>query len=120
MIDGQMSIFDFIECPDDPIRNAIKHMRPYWTSSRQTIIDAYRSGKNFIETVKHEFSPYGFAGHYGGDFGKRGVFTLIGWTLETNKVIFEYDPRMVETMTWTKFADHIADLIRKGEFLNDD
>ena len=120
MIEGQMSIFDFIERPDDPIRNAIRHMRPYWTNSRQTIIDAYRSGKNFIKTVKHEFCPYGFSGHYGGDFGKRGVFTLIGWTLETNKVIFEYDPRMVETMTWKEFADHIADLIRKGEFLNDD
>lgn len=120
MIEGQMNIFDFIQRPDDPIRNAIKHMSPYWTSSRKDIVNAYYSGKGFVEAVKHEYCPYGFAGHYGGDFGKRGVFTLIGWTLKPNKIVFEYDPYRVESITWKEFADHIADLIRKGEFLNDD
>lgn len=114
----QMTIFDFIAPPDDPIMNAIKHMRPYWTSSRQTIVEAYKTGKRFVETVKHEYSPYGYSGHYGGDFGKKGVFTLIGWTMKTNKIIFEYEPNMIETMAWDKFAEHIAELIRKGEFLD--
>lgn len=114
----QMTIFDFLPRPDDPIRNAIKHMQPYWTSSRQTIIEAYGSGKNFVKTVKHEYCPYGYAGHYGGDFGKKGVFTLTGWELTATKIIFGFDPYRIETMTWRTFADHIADLIRTGEFLN--
>lgn len=114
----QMTIFDFLPRPDDPIRNAIKQMHPYWTSSRQTIIDAYREGKRFVETVKHEYCPYGLAGHYGGNHGKKGVFTLIGWDLTTTKIIFKFDPYRVETMTWREFADYIADLIRTGEFLN--
>ena len=115
---GQMNIFDFIPRPEDPVRNAIKHMRPYWTSSRKTILDAYFSGKRFVETVKHEFCPYGCSGFYGGDFGKKGVFTLIGWSMETKEIVFQYKPRMVETMTWNRFAEHIAELIRKGEFMD--
>lgn len=112
-----MTIFDFISRPDDPIRNAIKHMSPYWTSSRQTIIDAYHSGRDFAKVVKHEYSPYGYAGHYGGDFGKKGVFTLTGWNLKDRKVLFEYVPYKVETITWREFADYIADLIRTDEYL---
>lgn len=117
---GQMSIFDFLPRQDDPIRNAIKRMRPYWTSSRQRIIDAYYSGNNFVETVKREYSPYGHAGHYGGDFGKKGVFTLTGWELKANRITFQYDPYRIETITWADFAEHIADLIRTKEFLKGD
>ena len=92
-------------------------MTPYWTSSRQKIIDAYNSGKDFAKAVKHEYNPYGGAGHHGGDFGKKGVFTLIGWELKNNKILFEYDPYKIESITWTEFANHIAELIRKDEFL---
>ena len=113
----QMTIFDFLVDPGDPIRNAIKHMTPYWTSSKQTILDAYYSGRNFARTVKHEYSPYGHACHYGGDFGKKGIFTLHGWELKNNKVIFLFDPFKVESMTWEAFAEQIADLIQSGEFL---
>lgn len=118
-MNGQMSIFDFIPLQDDPIRNAIKHMSPYWTSSKQTIIEAYYTGKNFVETVKHEYSPYGHAGHYGGDFGKKGVFTLTGWELKANGIIFQYDPYRVEKITWADFARHVANLIRTKEFLSE-
>ena len=119
-MNGQMSIFDFIPRTDDPIRNAIKRMRPYWTSSRQTIMDAYRTGKDFAKAVKNEYCPYGFSGHYGGDFGKNGVFTLTGWEMRNSKIVFEYDPRRIEVMTWADFAEHIADLIRTNEFLKGD
>ncbi len=113
---GQMTIFDFIARPDDPVVNAIKNMRPYWTSSRDTIMEAYKNGKNFAKVVKHEYCPYGYVGHFGGDFEKKGVFTLEGWQMRNNKITFIYDPHRVEDMTWTKFAEHIADLIRKGEY----
>ena len=116
-MEGQTTIFDFMPRPDDPILNAIKHMTPYWTDSRQTIIDAYYSGKDFAKVVKHEYCPYGYSGHYGGDFGKKGVFVLTGWTMNNGRITFEYIPFKKESITWAKFADYIAELIRKDEFL---
>ena len=117
---GQMTIFDFMPRPDDPIRNAIKAMRPYWINSKQTIVDAYRTGKDLTKVCKHEYNPYDGAGHYGGDFGKKGVFTLIGWDLRDRRITFIYDPYKVEDMTWTEFAHHIEELIRTGEFLGEE
>lgn len=114
---GQMTIFDFLSDPDDPIRNAIKHMRPYWTSSKEAIVKAYKDNKAFLKTVKNEYCPYGYCGHFGGDFGKKGVFTLTGWEIRNGRIKFIYDPYRIEGMTWTEFANCIADLIRTGEFL---
>lgn len=116
---GQMTIFDFIPRPDDPIRNAILAMSPYWTTSRQKIIDAYCNGKDLTKVCKEEYCPYEFSGHYGGDFGKKGVFTLIGWDMRTKGIKFIYDPYMVETMTWAEFGKRIADLIRTGDYLTE-
>lgn len=113
----QMSIFDFIPRPDDPIRNAIKNMTPYWTTSRETIMDAYKGGKSLVKAVKNEYNPHGYVGHFGGNFGKKGVFTLTGWEMRYGRITFIYDPYRIESMTWPEFAEHIADLIRTGEFL---
>ena len=117
---GQMTIFDFLSDPGDPIRNAIKHMRPYWTSSKEAIVEAYKGNKAFLNTVKHEYCPYGYSGHFGGDFGKRGVFTLTGWEIRNGRIKFIYSPYRIEAITWTEFANYIAELIRTGEFLEEE
>lgn len=113
----QMTIFDFLTDEQDAITNAVKHMTPYWVDSRKRIIEHYsKTGKLPVGVVKDEYCPNGFAGHYGGDFGKKGVFTLVGWDMKPTKIIFEYDPYMVEQMTWAELADIICQLIRRGEY----
>lgn len=117
---GQMTIFDYLKPPDDPVRNLVKRIRPYWTTSRQTILNAYQSGRDLEKVVKHEYNPYGGSGGYGMDFGKKGVFKLIGYDMRGSGIILTYDPYKVETMTWIEFGRMIEDLIRTGEFLEDE
>ena len=103
----------------DAVRNAIRSMSPYWTSSREKIIDAYGT-RRFTEVVKHEYCPYGASGSYGHDYGKKGVFTLTGWDMRTRGIEFHYEPMMIQTMTWNEFAWFIGEFIRNGEYVEDE
>lgn len=103
----------------EAVRNAIRHMSPYWITSRRNIMDAYGT-PGFVETIQQNYCPYGGSGFYGGDLGKKGVFTLTGWDMRSDGITFLYEPTMVETMTWKEFAENIGELIRDGEYTEED
>ena len=118
---GQMTIYDLLY-PEriNPIREVAKRSRPYWTTSRLELIDLCNTDpdiKTFAAAVKHEYSPYGFAGHFGGS-GEPN--TIEGWDMLTNIVkIYFYDAegkRTERAYSWEDFAREIADLIWSGEY----
>lgn len=113
----QYTIFDYLEGQTDAITNAVKQMTPYGVDSKKRILEHYsKTGELPAAVVKKEYCPYGCSDYYGGDFGKDGVFTLVGWTMRPTKIIFQYTPYMVKEKTWKEFADIICQLIRRGEY----
>ena len=113
-MDGQMSIFDFIE-HFDPLRAVAENASPYWTSSRQKLIDLCNTDPDintWAKAVKHEYCPYGCAGHYRDD-GKPN--TLRSYDMRTNLItVCYYDSRgnkQKRCFSWADFAREIADMI---------
>lgn len=115
----QLSLFKAENKRGDAVRNAIRHMEPYWKKSRRNILEAYDT-PGFVETVRQNYCPYGANGAYGHDFGKKGVFTLRGYDMRAGGIEFIYDPRMVEAMTWREFAEIIGELIANGEYTEEE
>lgn len=113
---GQMSIYDLLYPQRiNPIREVAKHSSPYWKDSKRKIIaflDSDPDIKPLAALIKQEYSPYGFAGHYGGDDSPN---SMLGWTLKTNHIETEYydmdGSRKTRNYSWEDFARKIADLI---------
>jgi hypothetical protein len=106
----------------NPIKEAARMARPYWTVSRQVLIKLYAgkpSRTEWIKAVHNEYCPYGYAGHYGAN-GQPDAVT--GWTLTSEKVTVEWldtnKKHQTEVYSWGDFSEEIADLIRCGEWGN--
>lgn len=117
----QMTIFDILY-PEriNPVCEVAKMSRPYWTTSRQKLINLCNRDpdiKTFAAAVKHEYSPYGFAGHYGGNDKPN---TMIGYTMRTNLIEMEYvdatGKKIRAVCSWEDFAREVADMIWSGEY----
>lgn len=117
----QMTIFDVLY-PEriDPVKEVAKMADPYWTTSRQKLIDLCNTDpdiEDFAAAVKHEYSPYGFAGHYGGDDKPN---TMIGYTMRTNLIEMEYidnaGKKIRTVCSWEDFTREVADMIWSGEY----
>ena len=118
---GQMTIFDLLY-PEriNPIREVARRTSPYWTTSRNKLIDQLNKDPDintWSKAVKDEYCPYGYAGGYGygGDPN-----TLEGWTMRTNHIVTEYydeeGKRQERAYSWADFAREIADMIWCNEY----
>ena len=120
-MDGQMRLFDWLY-PDqlNPLREVAKNAGPYWTTSRQKLIDLCNTDPDidiFAKAVKEEYCPYGLSGHYGGD-GKPN--TMEGWDMTSGKIMtYFWDAeglRKERRYSWKDFAIEISDLIWANEY----
>ena len=118
---GQMTIYDILYPGRiNPIREVAKHASVYWTDSREkiaTLVNTDPDIKELAAAVKHEYSPYGFAGHYGGDHSPN---SMLGWTLKANHIETEYfdtdGSKKTRIYSWEDFAREIADLCWSHEY----
>ena len=121
----QLHLFDFLY-PEilNPLREVAKRARPYWVSSRSDLIKLRRQSPNMIDwtmAVKHEYCPYGGAGHYGSGAGAN---TLEGWVMSYHGVkvmwIDENGRHDQRTYAWSHFANQVKHLIDAGEYEEDE
>lgn len=121
---AQITIFDLIY-PDkiNPIREVAKQASPYWTTSKKKIIDLCDDDpdiKAFAKAVRHEYCPYGCAGHYSRNnvpnrmqnYDMRADLINVCYTDEQGN----YQKR---SYSWEDFAREIADLIWSGQYEED-
>lgn len=122
---GQLSIFDMLY-PDaiNPLQEVARHASPMWTTSRKELIDLAGTEpdiKVWTEAVRHEYCPYGLAGHYSHS-GERNKLT--GYEMRTNEITVEYvdceghECKIIRS--WKDFAREIMDLIWRGEYKEKD
>lgn len=122
---GQLSIFDMLY-PDaiNPLREVAKRASPMWTTSRKELIDLAGTEpdiKVWTEAVRHEYCPYGLAGHYSHS-GERNKLT--GYEMRTNEITVEYvdceghECKIIRS--WQDFAREVMDLIWRGEYKEKD
>lgn len=117
---AQMSIFDILY-PDriDPIAEVAKMATPMWTRSRDSIIKCHDKLdlKHFAAAVRHEYCPYGCAGHYGGEHTPN---TMIGYDMRTPDISVEYydehGDRQRIIISWEDFAREIRHMIETGNY----
>ena len=118
---GQMSIFDFL-CPGkiDPIKEVAKMAGPHWTDSKEKLIKLLNKDPGidrWSRAVRHEFCPYGGAGHYS-HIDKPN--TLQSYDMRTASIKVEYTDsageRIEQIYSWNDFAREIADMIWRGEW----
>lgn len=105
----QLSLFDD---PETPERFVARISHPYWKGSAKMIAEAVRSGctlNELTEIVKHEYCPYGFAGHYGFHDQYDGYDMTPG-----NITIHKKDGD--SRITWRSFAKVIAEMVESGEY----
>lgn len=120
----QMTLYDLLyPTRINPIVEVAKNAGPYWTTSRQKLIDLCNTDpdiKLFAKAVKEEYCPHGFAGHYGGDHSPN---TMQGYEMRIDKITtWFYDPegeRQERIYSWEDFAREIADLIWSGQYEED-
>lgn len=118
-MNNQMNIFDLLY-PDriNPIAEVAKIARPYWTDSKEKINRFQDSDiKILAKVVRHQYCPYGAAGHYG--MGK-GQNTLQGYDMRSDLIYVEWYDESNElhrrAYSWEDFAREIADLIWSGQY----
>lgn len=117
----QMTIFDVLY-PEriNPVREVAKKAGPYWTTSKQKLIDLCNADpdiKTFARAVRHEYSPYGFAGYYGGSDEPN---TLVKYDLNTSLIKMVYNDgagrRTEAVCSWEDFARELSFMIWAGEY----
>lgn len=118
---GQMTIYDLMpERTFDPLREVARRATPYWTTSWRdlaAILKTCNCQNEWAAAVKHEFSPYGHAGHYGCS-GR-----LIGWNLNTDLIEITFRSENIKDLrpvvrkySWSDFAEEIAKRIMEGDY----
>lgn len=115
-MEHQLSFFEITDF--DPVRGVAIMSTPYWTTSRETIIKAV--GENiskFTKTVKEEYSPYGFAGHFGTADECPAVEEYEMKAAGINITYLDAEGyRQVTKCKWRDFARAIAELIAEGKY----
>lgn len=121
-IPGQMSIYDFL-CQEElnPIREVAKKAHPYWADSKKKIIEVLEQDPSDINlvwhTVKEEYCPNGYCGHYGAG---RGPNTLEGWTMTPRHITAIYHDKngteVERAYSWADFSREIFDLWCQGVY----
>lgn len=120
-MDGQMTIFDWLYPRQlNPIREVAERESPYWTTSKQKLIDLCNTDPSitlFSKEVRHEYCPYGLCGHY---CDNENPNEIIGWDMMTDKITVYYrdaeGQKRKRQYTWQDFARAVADLIWSGEY----
>ena len=120
----QMTLYDLLyPARINPIVEVAKSAAPYWTTSRQKLIDLCNTDpdiKLFAKAVKEEYCPHGFAGYYGGDHSPN---SMQGYEMRIDKITtWFYDSegeRQERIYSWEDFAREIADLIWSGQYEED-
>lgn len=115
----QLTIFDLLHPGRiDPLREVAKHAGVYWTTSKGRLRSLYRerpTRETWREAVREEYSPYGYAGHYGDGDGPNSVHE---WTFTSKGVKIGYTDeegnRQEEKKSWADFAEKVAQLIEEG------
>ena len=108
-IPGQLSLFA------EPELTAAQYVAvtasPYWKTSWEKIRAVQDEDIDVItQTVKDEFCPYEYAGHYGSD-GR-----YIGYTMKRRRIeVLFPNSEVREKVTWEDFAREVIDLIWRGE-----
>lgn len=112
---GQMTIWDLMpaEVALDPLREVALMASPYWTTSWEDLADALTkntNGAEWVQAVKKEFCPYGYAGHYGADgpvpeYTMKNGYIELATTLDGERRCYK----------WTDFAERVRELIQEGE-----
>lgn len=117
----QMTIFDMLYPGQiNPLYEVAKRAGPMWTTSRKTLIDLAETDPDidvWTKAVRHEYCPYGAAGHY----SKSGERNEIGaYEMRTNDITIEYvdleghECKIIRS--WQDFAREIMDMIWSGEY----
>lgn len=111
---GQMNIYDLLY-PDriNPIREVAKMASPYWKNAGEKIRAFVDSDiKDLAKVVRHQYCPYGAAGHYG--MGK-GANTLNGYDMRSDLIwvdwIDEENKKQRSAYSWEDFTREVVDLI---------
>lgn len=118
-MNGQMTIFDLLY-PDriNPIAEVAKMARPYWKDSREKIMRYQDIDiKAFAKVVRHQYCPYGCAGHYGGNHTPN---SMQGYDMRSDVIktwFYDSEGKQQERVySWEDFAREIADLIRINQY----
>lgn len=124
-MEGQISLFDILE-PDrfDPMKAPVSMASPYWTTSRQTIIEEVNKGAGtdaMAEVVKEEYCPYGYSGGYRNDYIPN---TIDEWTFKTNKIHVEWTDaagqQQKQDFSYKDFARAVIDLVLEGRYVKNE
>lgn len=120
-MEGQISLFDILE-PNrfDPMKALASMASPYWTTSRQTIIDEVNKGAStdaMAEVVKEEYCPYGYSGRYRHDYIPN---TIDEWTFKTNKIHVEWTDaagqQQKQDFSYKDFTKAVVEAILAGTY----
>lgn len=113
-MEHQMSLFEITDY--DPVRGVAFMSTPYWTTSREKIAKAVDEEiKSFTKTVKEEYCPYGFVGHYGAANECPAVEEYEMKAAGINITYLDAEGyRQVTKCKWRDFARAIAELIAEG------
>lgn len=120
-MEGQISLFDILE-PNrfDPMKALVSMASPYWTTSRQTIIEEVNNGAGtdaMAEVVKKEYCPYGYSGSYRHDYIPN---TIDEWTFKTNKIHVEWTDaagqQQKQDFSYKDFARVVVEAILAGTY----
>ena len=120
-MNGQMTIFDLL-CPEriKPVEEVARIASPYWTTSRQKLIDLCNTDpgiKTFAKAVRHEYCPYGAFGQYC-DNGRPNE--LVGYDMRSNLIKIAYrdgsSKRVESVCSWEDFARELSMMIWAGEY----
>ena len=108
-------VFDFFPERADPLEEVARKASPYWKTSRKKIIELADAGAD-IDTltreIKHEYCPYGYSGHYGGD----GL--LLGYNMTPSRITVIYQDHTEEQFTFREFSKTIKTMIHRGEYVD--
>lgn len=114
---GQMTIWDMMPAEEevalDPLREVALMASPYWTTSWEDLTEMLAeepTSTEWVQAVKKEFCPYGFAGHYGADgpvpeYTMKNGYIELATTLDGKRRCYK----------WSEFAERVRELIQEGE-----
>ncbi len=118
---GQMSIFDYLPRPFDPVHFVAMTASVYWEDSKTRLISYCNTDpdiETWSEVVRHEYCPYGGSGFYGGS-GEPN--TVRGWDMRSDNISIEFfdaaGVKQKKLIGWEEFAREVADIIWGNDVL---
>lgn len=118
---GQMTIFDYLPRPFDPVRCVAMAAGAHWTDGKDQLIKFCNTDPDiepWTQMVRHQYCPYGACGYYGGG---GDPCSIKGWEMRTDHISVEFidasGTKQTQTIGWDEFAREIADIIWSNDVM---